>query len=262
MKGIVQAIALVAFAGNITTGFAAIVLPPAPEAGRQLISQNIAPILHADPRFFNGLQSDDLAVSEPHRVYSIGLTNLAAGQFLSAAKSGSWRYLLLHDIRAVGEVSVIEDQGQLHFGGLSSSRFADETRVAVENARASSRLRDRDYELRFLDIPSIHFVAVWFHADNDDVLVPLRPAWSPLKVDELYSENEIVQVIRPQAQRVLDSDGKPTGAEAGIRDRNLAIALDAFDRAALPTAERPTIANLHEADDHPSHISFGIGLQF
>jgi hypothetical protein len=59
---------------------AAIVYPKAPEDGERTVRKNL------DSKFLEVSRNEDVTTGAPYRAYYVGLTNLAAGQLLSAAK--------------------------------------------------------------------------------------------------------------------------------------------------------------------------------
>jgi len=91
--------------------FAAIVYPKAPDGGRQIIYKYAGEILKSDPRFLGGFRIEELTIADPYPDYGVGLTNLASGQLLSAAKfGGSWTYLFMHGASSVGAGGLIADK--------------------------------------------------------------------------------------------------------------------------------------------------------
>jgi hypothetical protein len=247
---------LIAFAVGVSGSFAAIIVPTAPDTAGQPVIASVAAMLKHDPKFFNGAAITDLTARSPHQVYTVALTNLAAGRLLSTAMPGSWRYLVCNGTNAIGEATLSsDDQGKLKLDAVSSTRFARETQVAIEKANADERLLNHDYELRYLLVPSVHFAAVWLHAEADDVIIPLPPTWNRMKDYQLYSENQVVQLLRPEAQRVARDEQE--GAPA-FRDADLAVVLSAFDSSSSSTTSR---ADDHGVD-HRAGVSLGLGLSF
>jgi|GEM_PF-1955573 len=245
--------------GAMNSGRGALVFPTGPGDGPQIISRNIDPILRHDPKFLSGLQTTDLTVAPAHRVYSVGLTNLAAGQLLSAATPSSWRYLLVHGTNAVGEANLSQDEaGRLKFNGFSSTRFADETRVALQIAENSGRLQNTDYEVRYLLLPSIHFVALWLHATTDDLIVPLPPTFARIRDYRLCSETEALQFLKPEAQRVLRQEQAED--KRPLHDADLAMILHSFDRSSDMGSGR-TDGDRTDAGHHAG-VSLGFGVHF
>jgi hypothetical protein len=184
--------------------FAAIVYPQAPNGGRQMV------VKYLDPQFLKFLKVsrvEDLTIANHHRWYGVGLTNLASGHLLSAAGSSSWRYILIHGTNAVGVATVFDTDAKtgkaLRFGGLFETCFSKETLKALRMAEALPQVKKQDYELRFLDIPAVYFVAVWLHAESDDILIPLPPAFGRWSAYQPCSESDMIKLLKPEAKKVL-----------------------------------------------------------
>lgn len=179
--------------------FAAIIYPKAPEGGREIVSG------HLDPKFLGVSRIEDLSIANPHRWYGVGLTNLASGRLLSTAESGSWRYILIHGTTAVGVATVFDADTKtgktLRFGSLFETCFSKETLAALRIAEALPQVQAQDYELRFLDIPAISFVAVWLHGKSDDIIIPLPPTYNRFNAYQPYSESQVIKILEPEAKR-------------------------------------------------------------
>jgi hypothetical protein len=190
---------------------AAIVYPKAPEGGRQLVIENAGALVREHPNdtlAVPGLRMADVTIAEPHREYGVGATDLAAGRLLSAASSKSWRYILLHGTDAVGVATVSEADSKtgkaLSFNGLFESGFSSETVEAIRKARELPQIKKQDYELRFLEVPAVNFVAIWLHAKSGDIIMPLPPTLGrKLNAFQPYSESEIIKVLKPEAKKVM-----------------------------------------------------------
>jgi hypothetical protein len=185
---------------------AAIINPKALDGGREMVYTNVAPILRHDPRFFEGLKIEDLTIAEPHREYFVGLTNLASGHMLSAATSRSWRYLLMHGTNAVGAATLIADGkngNALKFNDLQHPFFPNATLEALRAAGKLPQTKKQDYELRYLGIPALNFVAVWLHGESDNILIPLPPTFGRFNDYQPYSESQIIKVLKKDADNVM-----------------------------------------------------------
>jgi len=181
-----------------------IVNPKAPDGGREIVIENTSRILRSDPRFFEGLKIEDLTIAEPHREYFVGLTNLASGHMLSAATSRSWRYLLMHGTNAVGAATLIADGkngNALKFNDLQHPFFPDATLEALRKAETLPQIKKSDYELRYLGIPAVNFVAVWLHAESDDIIIPLPPTYGRMTAYQPYSEAQIIGFLKPDVEK-------------------------------------------------------------
>jgi hypothetical protein len=184
---------------------AAIVYPKAPDGGRELVYKYASETLRSDPLFLGGFRIEELTIADPYRNYYVGLTDLASGQLLSAAKPGDWTYLLMHDTNAAGAELIAErkDGGALKFNGLYQSNFSDEMLKAVRMAGQLAKIKNQDYELRRLESPGISFVAVWLHGKSDDIIIPVGATFGRWNALQPYSEIQILKLLKPEAKKSL-----------------------------------------------------------
>jgi hypothetical protein len=186
---------------------AAILYPKAPDGGQQLIRETFQQGLSRSiSRYLGGYQIEELTIADPFRDYSVGLTNLASGQLLPAARPGTWRYLLLHGTNAVAAAELRADSthgAALKFAGLDTPGFSSETLKALRLAEQLPQIQKSDYELRRLDCPSLLFVAVWLHGKSDDILIPLPPAKGQWTAYQPYSESDMIKQLKPEAEKKL-----------------------------------------------------------
>ena len=189
---------------------AAIIYPKAPDGGQQVIHKTFRQGLSRSiSRYLGGYQIEDLTIANPFRDYSVGLTNLASGQLLAAARAGTWRYLLMHGTNAVGAAELMANPTNstaLIFAGLDTTDLSRETMEALRQAESLPQIQKQDYELRRLDCPSILFVAVWLHGKSDDILIPLPPTWNRWNAYQPYSESQMIELLKPQAEQRLKAN--------------------------------------------------------
>jgi len=185
---------------------AAIIYPKAPDGGDQIIGETFKGLSRSISRYLGGFQIEDLTIAKPFQDYSIGLSNLAAGQLLPVARAGTWRYLLMHGTNAVAAAELMADPTNgtaLKFAGLDTTDFSKETQEALRRAEQLPQIKKQDYELRRLDCPSILFVAVWLHGKSDDILIPLPPTWNLWNAYQPYSESQMIKLLKSQAEQRL-----------------------------------------------------------
>jgi len=190
---------------------AAIGYPQAPDGGQQVIRHTFKQGLSRSiSRYLGGYQIEDLTIANPFRDYSVGLTNLAAGQLLPAARAGAWRYLLMNGTNAVGAAELMADptnRAALKFAGLDTTDFSRETQEALQKVESLPQIQKQDYELRRLDCPSVLFVAVWLHGKSDDILIPLPPTSGRWNACQPYSERQMLELLQPEAEKRLKAGG-------------------------------------------------------
>ncbi|MGA2556400.1 MAG: hypothetical protein ABSG04_09015 [Verrucomicrobiota bacterium] len=179
---------------------AAIVFPKAPDGGEQIVRT------HLDAKLLKVPRIEDVTIADAHREYFVGLTNLAAGHLLSAAKIGPWRYLLLQGTNAVGAAELNADEKTGKALGFRSLQRAFEPEAPLEALRMAEKLpqvQKEDYEVRYLDIAPVLFVAVWLHRESDDIIIPLPNTFGRFKAYQPYSESEIIKVLKTEAEQKL-----------------------------------------------------------
>jgi hypothetical protein len=185
---------------------AAIVFPKGPTGGETVIREAFKGMSRSISRYLDGYQIEDLTIATPFRSYSVGLTNLASGQLLSAGQAGSWRYPLMHGTNTVGAAELRADptdETMLKFAALDTSDFPKETLEAIRRAEQLQQIKEQDYELRRLDCRPILFVAVWLHGKSDDIIIPLPTTGGRWNAYQPYSESEMIKLLQPEADKKL-----------------------------------------------------------
>jgi hypothetical protein len=122
-----------------------------------------------------------LQLTEPHQVFTLGLTDLVAGKGLEAAKPTGWRYLVQEGDRVLASAeTVLAGQGNDHvFSAFNEGRLVAATADAIRIARELPDVNHGDFELRLLSVPGLYFTAVWAHEPQGarDLLLPLTPSF-------------------------------------------------------------------------------------
>lgn len=190
---------------------AAIVYPAVPDAagGRQAIFDFLQLTLH-HPRtgidkVLGSLNIDDLTIGAPYRQYSVALNDVASGQLLSAARIGTdWMYPVMHGNDAVALAMVIERPGQApKFVGIGEI-FSAETLKALQLAEQLPQVKNRDYEVRRLIVGFYGLVAVWLHAESDDIIIPVNSDYGLVNPWRPYTPDQIIRVLQPAAMKEVE----------------------------------------------------------
>lgn len=119
-----------------------------------------------------------VSIAAPHPVYHAGLDGVLEGSLVSSAQFSCWRYLLLDDDRilAAAEIQLGSGEVETAFLGVSTGKSVRSTVRAIARAEKIDEVREKDYELRLLRIPSLYVVALWLHSEEDlFVLIPPTP---------------------------------------------------------------------------------------
>jgi hypothetical protein len=155
-------------------------------------------------------QPEDLDVSTPHRIYSVGRDDILADRGLDSARPVGWRYL----VEAGGQVIASAETVELEDGSQEVSQFTEgpyvgSTETVVRAARALPQLEKAGFELRLLRIPALYLMALWLHAKATDLLIPLAP--SPIG-----KEGQIVPVAQlfSELSRQARAAARPERGEA------------------------------------------------
>lgn len=183
-----------------------------PEGGRRVIASSIAAIFADETgggsKMVKPAEGGGRAVESaaPHPVFVAGLSDLAEGRLLRAARQQTWRYLLLRGKKAVASATLrqVPETGGMVFSHVTRGRYVNSTVQAIEAAERAPEVAAADFELRLLDVPALQLRAIWLHADGTDLLVPLAPAPGSLEPNRVYSEEELLSAMHDRASRVVE----------------------------------------------------------
>jgi hypothetical protein len=129
-----------------------------------------------------GARKDQLDISTPHQVFTMGLDDITSGAGLDRAQPVGWRYLVEEggQLIASAETTLAPD-GTHEVSQFTEGPFVAETDKAVKAVRKLPQLEAAGFELRLLRIPALYVMALWPVAPATDLLVPLAP--SPIGKD-------------------------------------------------------------------------------
>jgi len=154
------------------------------------------------------MRLEDLAHTDPHPVFVVGLNDLVEGRLLSAAVQTGWRYLLVQDGAAVAEAELVPKRGaggkvgkDLQLGALTTGPFAEATIEALNAAEGLAPIRKAKYEARLLKIPAVYFAALWLHGGDEDILIPMVDPPGGLKANRPYPEAKVLAALREIAEQ-------------------------------------------------------------
>ena len=153
----------------------------------------------------------DLAV--PHDVYTLALNDFDKG--LSGARRTALRYLVMSGSRAVAAAELESSPkatapklSHINQGSLVSASLA-----ALESAELLPATQKDDFDLRLLQIPAIHAIALWLHGKKTDLLIPLAPDFKEstggASVADPLTPEEFFSSLKSQADLVSGFDDSP-----------------------------------------------------
>lgn len=129
-----------------------------------------------------GAHADQLDLSAPHQVFTMGLDDITSGAGLAAAQPVGWRFLVMANGQLVASAETTQaPDGTNEPSQFTEGPFVDATDKALHALRKLPELEVAGFELRLLRISALYVMALWLHAPATDLLVPLAP--SPIKKD-------------------------------------------------------------------------------
>ncbi len=178
----------------------------APEEGRQIAYEKVGGNIQKFPTAFSGVKLGELSITNPYPMYAIGTQDIAQGKLLSAAKPSGWLYLFLHGTSAVCGVPLRIDpkDGKLSKrGGVYTGGLVQGVWDGLRKAEELPQVKNQDYEFRYVTCGFISFYAVWLHGKSDDIFIPLPPTFGKIESYQPYSEKEIIQFLKLDAENAL-----------------------------------------------------------
>ncbi len=169
----------------------------------------------APPGMSVEMRLEKVSHSEPHAVYYVPLDALAQGKLLDAATQTSWRYLLVQDDEPIAEAELSAGTTSakgakgvkrarakpLQFLGLTHGPFTAATVEALHAAERMPKVAAANYDMRLLKIPAVYLAALWLHADNDDILIPMGNPPGGLKKNRPYTEKAVIKALQPVVEQ-------------------------------------------------------------
>ncbi|RMO77215.1 hypothetical protein ALQ35_05041 [Pseudomonas fluorescens] len=156
-----------------------------------------------------------IRLSEGYRGYSLSLEDLSLGKGLKDAKVGDWHYLVFADGATIADAQLADVRGHVEFASLNHGTLAAATVEALKLAEQSAQLQGKTVELRVLFISALHVVAIWLHADGEEVLIPIEPTPKDLAITQLYSEAALLALLKPAAEQARQRFAADTRGELG-----------------------------------------------
>lgn len=141
-----------------------------------------------------------VSMSAPHPVYHATLDGVLDGSLVTSAQFSCWRYFLLDDDRilAAGEIQPGSEEVERTFLGASTGKSVRSTVRAIARAEKIDAVREKDYELRLLRIPSLYVVALWLHSE-DDLFVLVPPTPRRLVPYSVHSADQLISALHDLA---------------------------------------------------------------
>ncbi len=91
----------------------------------------------------------------------------------------------------------------LGFNSLQKPFYPNATLEALRAAEKLPQTKKQDYEVRYLGIASVNFVAIWLHGKSENIIIPLPPTFGRFNDYQPYSERQIIKVLKKDAAKVM-----------------------------------------------------------
>lgn len=165
-----------------------------------------------------GRRSVESSIFYPHKVYNLGLQDIASGRGIDAAHLVSWRYLINQGPggTAAAEVNYDERKQSNQFSQLNQGAFAGATLEEIKKVVDNRKFQEGSYELRVLRVPALYVIALWLNdqRNHEDVLIPIPPTNEFLKPSEVYTPSQFIAILRKPAEQKLRFDSSPPMKQA------------------------------------------------
>lgn len=153
-----------------------------------------------------GARKDQLDLSTPHQIFTMGLDDIAAGAGLDAAQPVGWRYLVVEGTQTIASAeTTLAPDGTQEMSQFTEGPFVLSTDKTVKAVRKLPQLEAAGFELRLLRIPALYVMALWLHSPAADLLVPLEPSpigkeGKPVPAAQFLAElSELASATNPPA---------------------------------------------------------------
>ncbi|NHB96968.1 hypothetical protein [Photorhabdus stackebrandtii] len=149
----------------------------------------------------NKINTNDVSSSNPIKMYYVDRNEFEKTKSLTkAAHATGWRYLLLSGSSAVSDLHLNMHDANLIVSSMTlDGPIPVSTVEALLAAEMDSRVQQQSYEVRQLNLPWCHFVALWLHNPIHDIIIPLKPTLiRDIAIHKLYEVEEISNKIIAQ----------------------------------------------------------------
>jgi hypothetical protein len=163
---------------------------------------------HFTTQALSAARKDQLTLSTPHQVFTMGLDDITSGGGLGRAQPVGWRFLIEEGGRPIAsaETTLLPD-GTHEASQTTEGPFVAGTDQAVKSVSNLPELAAASFELRLLRIPALYMWALWLHAPAADLLVPIAPSpikkeGSPIPAAEFFADmSTLASQITPPPPR-------------------------------------------------------------
>ena len=191
-----------------------------------LVAQGISRVSGNDgagARIANVEDPSKLNAALPHKVYTLGATDLVRGSNLNQARLVAWRVLIQYGKETIAAAELNCDLlgNNLKFAGIDIGPFAKKTHDLVEALETSDVVHRGSYELRALRASSVYVMALWLKnlSGGEDIVLQIPSAPGPAKLGiggaMPLGSTDFVNSLRGKAADTLRFDNRPQSDGGG-----------------------------------------------
>ncbi|MGA7614000.1 MAG: hypothetical protein WBX15_02360 [Thermoanaerobaculia bacterium] len=146
------------------------------------------------PRTLRAESEAQLDLVFPHEVFELSAQAVLGTDPLTEARSLGWRFLIAAEKEIVGAALAARMEPGFQFSHLAPdpAQF-----VEVLSSSAVQTGPSKTYVPRLLHIRAAGLSAIWYHADDHDLLIGLPPLPKGMEERRLYLPNSFFDLIRP-----------------------------------------------------------------
>jgi hypothetical protein len=183
------------------------------------VLQPVQDLNEAAPRRSH-MQSIDL-VEEPHiesavASYMMDARDVLEGKDVRQARLIGWRFLWRNSAGELlaSNISVSSSEGTVTGKpsvNLAGSFVLPSEQVLAKLGGGREAVASADYEVRMLRFPSLSLYCFWLvapYGGDGDLLVPIPPVPSRIDPERVYGAAELLSLLRPRAEKVLNSNSR------------------------------------------------------
>jgi hypothetical protein len=170
------------------------------ERGLRAVAPRLQPEEHAGGALAGNAYT--LGVRDPHRVYYLGLDDLARGGDLSVAHFTGWRALIDNGDELLTAADMPAEGGEWPSFDRTPSE-AQQLLAAFNTAEQHPFVKQHSVEPRYLAIPALYTTALWLYAtDNEEsLLYMLALDGKTLSEPPAWTEDRFLHELGPRARQ-------------------------------------------------------------
>jgi hypothetical protein len=116
------------------------------------------------------------SAAAPLPVFTVNTADIfrEGDSFLADAKQVGWKYVIVQGETPTGVATLSGDmEGVVDFGKYQKDGLTGPLVAAIKVAESSTQIQAKDFMCQFLEVRPLYFAALWMHAADEDLIIPL-----------------------------------------------------------------------------------------